>query len=64
MNVPWAKGKKVEFDIAIDEGKNKMKEAIIVAKESLIEIKNLFREWGEEADNIQHHFLEMFLLSF
>jgi len=63
MNVPWAKGKKVEFDIAIDEAQNKVKEAITQVQESLVEVKNLFREWGEGADNIQHNFLEMFLLS-
>lgn len=64
MNVPWVKGKKVEFDIAMDEAQSKMKEAISVLHNSLGEIQNLFREWGKEADNIQHYFLEMFLLSF
>lgn len=64
MNVPWVKGKRVELDIAIDEAQVKLKKTITKAQSTLLEIKNLFIEWGEEADNIQHYFLEMFLLSF
>ena len=63
MNVPWVKGKKVEFDIAFDEAQTKFKEAISKAQDSLEEIQNLFKNWGKEVDNIQHHFIEMFLLS-
>ena len=63
MNVPWVKGKKVEFDIAFDEAQMKLKDAISKARDSLEEIQSLFKDWGKEVDNIQHHFIEMFLLS-